>query len=201
MPPPNVVLADEPAPSCPCPLSVSPPRYIRFLVQTTQNNNRNQQSKRAVDVGEEEERGKRGTFNSNSNSNNNNNTSGDSVGPSGSVVGGARRRSSGNGGPAGGGHQKRHQEWLDKFGEVSRRKNICLGSDNCKQTRGPATRQPLVLKVFVCVWDCFLALRAPWRFPTRAVHDDSKTKQMRSPDNFFQCAVYFVRPSNLNVLL
>lgn len=38
------------------------------------------------------------------------------VGGSSSINGGGRRRSNGNGGR---GHQKRHQEWLDKFGEVS----------------------------------------------------------------------------------
>lgn len=91
-------------------------------MQTTQNHNRSQQPKRAADVGEEEERGRK--------INSNNNTNGDTVGPSGSVSIGVRRRSSSNGGSVGGGHQKRHQEWLDKFGEVSHGEGL-VGSKHC----------------------------------------------------------------------
>ncbi|CAM9140398.1 unnamed protein product [Ectocarpus fasciculatus] len=94
-----------------------PRRGSRFLVGANQahTQSRDQPPERSSEVGEEERR-KRNMSNSTTN------TIVDDLGPSGSITHGAsgRRRSSCNGAKGAGGHQKRHQEWLDKFGEEKR---------------------------------------------------------------------------------
>ncbi|CAM9254394.1 unnamed protein product [Scytosiphon promiscuus] len=99
-----------------------PRRGSRFLVE--KSHNRNQQPKRAADVGEEQDETGGNITNLNGSVDVSNHDSGNQtynvggVGTSSSITSGPRRRSNGNGG--GGGHQKRHQEWLDKFGEDKR---------------------------------------------------------------------------------
>ncbi|CAN0192197.1 unnamed protein product, partial [Ectocarpus sp. 8 AP-2014] len=95
-----------------------PRRGSRFLVGANQahTQSRDQPPERSSEMGEDEERRKRNMSNSTTTN------VVDDLGPSGSITHGAsgRRRGSCNGGRGAGGHQKRHQEWLDKFGEEKR---------------------------------------------------------------------------------
>ncbi|CAM9539794.1 unnamed protein product [Ectocarpus sp. 12 AP-2014] len=95
-----------------------PRRGSRFLVGANQahTQSRDQPPERSSEMGEDKERRKRNmSYFTTTNVV-------DDLGPSGSITHGAsgRHRGSCNGGRGAGGHQKRHQEWLDKFGEEKR---------------------------------------------------------------------------------
>ena len=77
----------------------------RYLVEQKPSENQHNNQIQPLPAADEEGQDEEGNKNS------------DIAGQPSGIHGGARRRSSGNG--SGGGHQKRHQEWLDRLGEVT----------------------------------------------------------------------------------